>query len=60
MVCRPIEMVGPWQITDLVNPYFSSDLLKFAVAINTAGEAVHGVVGEDEFDDVFSQSMEGG
>jgi hypothetical protein len=53
-------MVGPWQITDLVNPYFSSDLLKFAVAINTAGEAVHGVVGEDEFDDVFSQSMEGG
>jgi hypothetical protein len=51
----PVQVIFSFGVSYIPHAYFCGDGLQFAVVIDFAGETVQGVVGEHQFDNIFSK-----
>jgi hypothetical protein len=56
-VFRPVQVVFTRWVSHFPDAHASGDVLQLAIAVDFAGQAIQGVVGKYQFDDVFPQPL---
>jgi hypothetical protein len=54
----PVQMVFSFGVSDVPDAHLSGHGLEFAVVVDLTGQAIEGMVGEDEFNDIFPQPVD--
>lgn len=54
----PIQVVFALRVTHFANSYTRRHVLQLTVAIHLAGQAIKGVVGEHQFDDILPEFLD--